>query len=187
MNASHVMARRLDSLDEDLGISRENERASQFKNEKKAATEQALAKIAKCKDLEALNVKLEGEKFDLSLKLPRQQLSLSQETKRANEAEQKAQVAQESATKANEEYRASEAFHDELGEETTYCLCRFVKTFKDINPSLVTHYQEFINGYPSHWFSSLDIEAPLSPMEGKENEAIPEAQGHPQAQDPPQS
>ncbi|GAA0157632.1 hypothetical protein LIER_14860 [Lithospermum erythrorhizon] len=117
-------------------------------NEKRTATEQALVEIAKCKDLEAKNVKLEGE-------------------------------TQESANKAVEEYRASEAYHDELGEETAYFLCRFVKTFKDINPSLALHYQEFINGYPSRWFSSLDLNAPLSPMEGEGNEGVSKAQGQP--------
>ncbi|GAA0152935.1 hypothetical protein LIER_11293 [Lithospermum erythrorhizon] len=136
MNASHVMARRLDRLDEELGVSRETERTSQFR------VDQA-----------------------------------------ANEAEQKALVAQESASKAVDEYRASEAYHEELGEEMAYCLCHFVKTFKDINPSLATHYQEFISGYPSHCFFSLDIKAPLSPMEGEESEA----QGQAQAQDPPQA
>ncbi|GAA0176555.1 hypothetical protein LIER_29526 [Lithospermum erythrorhizon] len=116
--------------------------------------------------LEAQNVKLEGEKFDLSLKLSRLQLSLSQETKQANEDEHKALMAQESASRAVEEYYSSEAYHDELGEETAYCLCRFVKTFKDVNPSLVAH---------SRWFTPLDVNAPLSPMEGEETELTLEA------------
>ncbi|GAA0160767.1 hypothetical protein LIER_17246 [Lithospermum erythrorhizon] len=168
---SHVLARRVDRLEVDLGLSLEGERASQLKvlelekenedllwnqetayKEKKIATQQALAEIAKCKDLEAQNVKLEGEKFDLTLKLSRLELSLSQEKKRAKEAEQKALVAQESASQAVEEYRSSEAFCEELGEETAYCLCHFVKTFKGINPSLAAHYLEFISGYPPTGF-----------------------------------
>ncbi|GAA0163401.1 hypothetical protein LIER_43640 [Lithospermum erythrorhizon] len=56
-------------------------------NEKKVATEQPLVEIAKCKDLEAQNFKLEEEKFDLTLKLSRLGLSLSQEKKRVEEAE----------------------------------------------------------------------------------------------------
>ncbi|GAA0154197.1 hypothetical protein LIER_12251 [Lithospermum erythrorhizon] len=196
MNTSHVLARRVDRLDVDIGLNRESERASQFKvhelekenedllwnqetayNEKKTATKQALAEIAKCKDLEVKNVKLEGEKFDLSLKLSRLELSLNKATKRANKAEQKTLRAQESADKVVGEYRSSKAYHDELGEEMAYFLCRFVKIFKDINPSLTDHYQEFINGYPSRWFSSLDINAPLSPIECEGNESASEAQG----------
>ncbi|GAA0169373.1 hypothetical protein LIER_23878 [Lithospermum erythrorhizon] len=87
-------------LDVDLRLNREGERVSHFKmqelekeneallrnqktsyNEKKIANEQELAKIAKCKELEAQNIKLEGEKFDLTLKLSRLELSLSQEKK----------------------------------------------------------------------------------------------------------
>ncbi|GAA0164231.1 hypothetical protein LIER_19919 [Lithospermum erythrorhizon] len=176
MNASHALAHRVDHLDVDLGLSRESERASRF---------MALAEISKCKDLEPKNVHLEGEKFDLSLKLSRLELSLTKATKRAKEAEQKALMAQESANKAVDEYRASKAFHNELGEETAYYLCRFVKTFKDINPSLLSHYQEFTSSYLPHWFSSLDINAPLFSLEGEGNETVSEALGPPQTQDPP--
>ncbi|GAA0141227.1 hypothetical protein LIER_35355 [Lithospermum erythrorhizon] len=171
INASHVLARRVDRLNVDLGLNRESERASRFK---------ALVEISKCKDLEAKNVQLKGERFDLSLKLSRLELSLTKATKRAKKAEHKALMAQESANKAVEEYRTSKAFHNELGEETTYYLCRFVKTFKDINPSLVSHYQVFTSGYPPHWFSSLDINAPLSPLEGEGNECVSKALGPPQ-------
>ncbi|GAA0183048.1 hypothetical protein LIER_30530 [Lithospermum erythrorhizon] len=136
-------------------------------NDKKTAIEQALAEIAKCKDLEAQNVKLKGEKIDLSLQVSRLQLSLSQETKRAQEAERKVLLAQEFAGKAIEEYRASKAYQEDLGAEAAYCLCRFVKTFKDINPSMVAHYQEFTSEYPSHWFTSLDVNASYPPWKVK--------------------
>ncbi|GAA0183485.1 hypothetical protein LIER_30886 [Lithospermum erythrorhizon] len=119
-NASHVMARRLDRLDEELDISRENERNSQFRVHELE------------KENEDLLWNQETTKNETKI------LSLSQETKRANEAEQKALMAQESARKVVEEYRTSEAYHEELREETAYCLCLFLKTFKDVNPSLAT-------------------------------------------------
>ncbi|GAA0171997.1 hypothetical protein LIER_41259 [Lithospermum erythrorhizon] len=96
--------------------------------------------------------------------------------KRANEAEQKALLAQESVGRAVEEYRTSEAYQEDLGMEAAYCLSLFVKTFKDASPSMVAHYQEYTSGYPSHWFTSLDINAHLSPMEGEEGGVNPEAQ-----------
>ncbi|GAA0174905.1 hypothetical protein LIER_28193 [Lithospermum erythrorhizon] len=203
MNESHVLDRRVDRLDVDLGLSCESEMASRFKvqesekenedllrnqenayNKKKTSTEQALAEISKCKDLEAKNVQLEGGKFDLSLSRP--ELSLTKATKRAKEGDQKTLMAQESANKAVDEYHASEAFHNNLEEETSYYLSHFVNTFKDINPSLVSYYQEFTSDYPPHWFFSLDINAPLSPLEGRGNESVSEALGPPQTPDPPQ-
>ncbi|GAA0144930.1 hypothetical protein LIER_05247 [Lithospermum erythrorhizon] len=133
-NASHVLARRVDRLDVDVGLSREGERASQFRVQE-----------------------LEKENEDLL----RNQETVYKEKKIAT--------------------NSSEAFYEELGEETAYCLCHFVKTFKNVNPSMAAHYQEFISGYPSRWFSSLDINAPLSPMEGGESDAVPGAQDSPQA------
>ncbi|GAA0168403.1 hypothetical protein LIER_23127 [Lithospermum erythrorhizon] len=165
MNASYVMACRLDCLDVDLRVRFENERASHFRMQ----------------ELEKENEDYYGEKFDLSLKLSRLKLSLSKETKQANEAEQKALLAQESANKAVQYYRGSETYQEDLGVEAAYCLCGFVKTFKEVNPSMVAHYQEFTSGYPSHWFTSLDINAPLSPMEGEEGGVNPKVQDPPQA------
>ncbi|GAA0176479.1 hypothetical protein LIER_29461 [Lithospermum erythrorhizon] len=151
MNASHVLARRVDRLDVDLGLTRQSERASQFK----------------VQELEKNNGEL----------LRNQEITYNKK-KIANDQ------ALQSAHHAVEEFR-SQRLSRGTGGGNAYCLCCFVKTFKEVNPSLAAHYQEFI--YPPCWFSSLDINAPLSPVEGEEAEAAPEAQDQLQPQDPPQA
>ncbi|GAA0169554.1 hypothetical protein LIER_24008 [Lithospermum erythrorhizon] len=97
-----------------------------------------------------------------------------QETKRAEEAEDKMKEVQTTA-EALAQQRVQEAlenFKDTLeyklaaGTKVVYCLFEFVKTYKDDTPSLVMNYQEFIQPYPSEWFAALSFDTPSSPEEG---------------------
>ncbi|GAA0174812.1 hypothetical protein LIER_28125 [Lithospermum erythrorhizon] len=74
----------------------------------------------------------------------------------------------------------------EVGKEAPYCLFRFSKSYKDVNPSIVANYEEFIQGYPKDWFVSLSINALLSPAE-EEGEAEEETHQNTTEGDPPTS
>ncbi|GAA0166404.1 hypothetical protein LIER_21561 [Lithospermum erythrorhizon] len=69
-----------------------------------------------------------------------------------------------------EEYCASDEYKDTAGANPAYCLCRFVRTYKDVSPSLVAFYEECIRNYPAAWFAPNDVQAPLSPLEEVEEE-----------------
>ncbi|GAA0185704.1 hypothetical protein LIER_32992 [Lithospermum erythrorhizon] len=94
-----------------------------------------------------------------------------------SELEQKAKTAEQTLSqrveKAIYDYQRSEAFRSEAGKEVAYCLCLFTKTYKEVNPSIVANYEEFIQGYDPDWFAPLDLSAPLTPSleEDEEDDA----------------
>ncbi|GAA0144398.1 hypothetical protein LIER_35925 [Lithospermum erythrorhizon] len=131
MNASYVLSRRADRLDDSY----------------KESLEKEMALSLKVKELEVKKL----------------QLILDQATKRANEAEEKAKVAEGTAnvatsqrvSEAIEAYKRSAEYGRVVGKEAAYYLCRFAKSYKDVCPAIVDHYQDFIQGYPEDWFQTL--------------------------------
>ncbi|GAA0157642.1 hypothetical protein LIER_14869 [Lithospermum erythrorhizon] len=167
MNASYVIARRADLLDDACEEAFEKERALQLRvkdlkeeneklevisvaasKEKKEATDHAMAEIRKHDALQAWFTRLEGEHFDISQKLERLLLVHNQTAKRVSEYEQKAKAAEEALPRRVQEaihdYQRSNAFHLETGKEAAYRLFRFTKTYRDVNPSIVLNYEDFI-------------------------------------------
>ncbi|GAA0149202.1 hypothetical protein LIER_08440 [Lithospermum erythrorhizon] len=104
----------------------------------------------------------------------RLELVHSQTTKKVSELEQRAKVAEESLPrqieKAIYDYQRSEGFRVDAGKEAAYCLCRFTKTYKEVNPYIVVNYHDFIQGYPKEWLTPSDLSAPLTPSPEKEEE-----------------
>ncbi|GAA0153927.1 hypothetical protein LIER_37767 [Lithospermum erythrorhizon] len=68
----------------------------------------------------------------------RLQLLNNHTTKKVGELEKKAKAAEEalplSIQEAITDYQQSEEFCLEAGKEATYCLCRFIKNYRDVNP-----------------------------------------------------
>ncbi|GAA0172776.1 hypothetical protein LIER_26532 [Lithospermum erythrorhizon] len=162
MNASYVISRRADRLDDTCDEGRERERALNLKIQHDTLIESV--------------TKLEGDNFDLSSKVKRLQLCLDRATKRANEAEEKAMVAQETddavtaqrISEGIEAFKGSDEYALEVGKDAAYCLCRFEKSYKDVCPAIVDYFQDLIQHYPEDWFSHVDVRAPLSPADGKD-------------------
>ncbi|GAA0142486.1 hypothetical protein LIER_03377 [Lithospermum erythrorhizon] len=193
LNVSYALACRADLQDDARAEACEKEKALQLQihelnednerlkavttlevNEKKEAAAQTLAEIKKHDLLQSRFTRLEGENFDISNKL---QLVHDQSAKKMSVLEQRAKTAEETLSqlveKAIYDYQRSEAFHSESGKEAACFLCRFTKTYKEVNPSIVENYEEFIQGYDPDWFAPLHLSAPLtsSPEEDEEDDA----------------
>ncbi|GAA0174556.1 hypothetical protein LIER_41738 [Lithospermum erythrorhizon] len=166
MNASYALACRADLLD--------YARQEASTKEKKETTSQAMVEIKKHDALQARFTLLEGEHFDISQKLERLQLVHNQKTKKVGELEQKVKSAEEAlplqVQKAIFDYQRSDEFRLEARKEVAYCLCRFTKTYRDVNPFIVANYKDFIQEYPKEWFAHLDLSAPLTPLAEEEEE-----------------
>ncbi|GAA0140735.1 hypothetical protein LIER_02031 [Lithospermum erythrorhizon] len=115
---------------------KENERlkvaATLAVKDKKEATSQALAEIKKHDLHQARFTCLEGEYFDLTKKLERLQLVHNQMTKKVGELENKVKSTEKALPQ---------------------------QTYRDINPSIVANYEDFIQDYPEEWFAHLDLSA----------------------------
>ncbi|GAA0150078.1 hypothetical protein LIER_09098 [Lithospermum erythrorhizon] len=198
LNASHALACRADLLDDACVEACEKERALQLQvkelkeenerlksvatlavKEKKEASAQTLAEMKKNDLPQSRFTRLEGENFDISNMLQRLQLVHDQSTKRMRELEQRAKIAEETLSQRVEmaiyDYQRSKDFRNETEKEAAYCLCRFTKTYKEVNPSIVANYEEFIQGYDQEWFAPLDLSAPLTPTLEEEEEDDPPA------------
>ncbi|GAA0174499.1 hypothetical protein LIER_27881 [Lithospermum erythrorhizon] len=178
MNASYVIARRTDLLDDAREEACEKERAFQLRvkeleeeNEKLKVTPTAASKEKKETTAQAM---VEIRKHDALQKL-QLQLVPNQTTKRVSDYEQKAKAAADALPRRVQEaihaYQRSHTFHLEAGKETAHCLCRFTKTYRDVNHSIVANYEDFIQRYPKEWFAPLSLAAPLTPeVEDEEEE-----------------
>ncbi|GAA0174046.1 hypothetical protein LIER_27517 [Lithospermum erythrorhizon] len=149
---------------------------AEAQEEKKAARQQALGEIAKCDVMLQEQTQLASEVHGLSNKLTCLEASLTKAERNAQslkkcaeEAEAAKQAAERSADnkvrQALEEFRFSDTYRVAAGGDSTYCLYRFAKTYKDTNPHIVANYEEFISEYPSEWFANVHVHAPLSPLE----------------------
>ncbi|GAA0138379.1 hypothetical protein LIER_00135 [Lithospermum erythrorhizon] len=49
------------------------------------------------------------------------------------------------------------------------------KTYKEVNPSIVAKYLDFIQSYPEEWFAALNLSAPITPNPEEEEEDAPPA------------
>ncbi|GAA0171696.1 hypothetical protein LIER_25670 [Lithospermum erythrorhizon] len=91
-----------------------------------------------------------------------------------SELEQRAKIAEKTLSqrvkKAIYDYQRSKAFRSEAGKEAAYYLCRFTKTYKEVNPSIVANYEELIQGYDPDWFVPLDLSAPFTPSPEEDEE-----------------
>ncbi|GAA0161006.1 hypothetical protein LIER_17425 [Lithospermum erythrorhizon] len=142
MNASYALACRADLLDD--------ARQEAAIKEKKEETSQAMVEIKKHDALQTRFTRLEVEHFDISRKLGRLQLVHNQTTKKVQ--------------KAIFDYQRSAEFRLEADKEAAYCLCCFTKTYRDVNPSIIANYEDFIQEYPEEWFAPLDLSGPLTPI-----------------------
>ncbi|GAA0178204.1 hypothetical protein LIER_29807 [Lithospermum erythrorhizon] len=168
MNSSYILACQLHNLRVDgegsrqrehiqlakiQDLEKENEKLlwmhAEAQSEKKAVRQQALAEIAKCEEMCQEQIKLASE--------------LAEEDEAAIEAAEKS--ADDKVRQTLEDFRHSDIYPTTAGDDSTYCLCRFAKTYKDSNPQLIVNYEEFMSEYPQEWFANIDIHAPLSPME----------------------
>ncbi|GAA0141084.1 hypothetical protein LIER_02309 [Lithospermum erythrorhizon] len=140
----------------------------------KEATSQAMVEIKKHDALQARFTRLEGQHFDISQKIDCLQLVHNQTIKKVGELEHRVKSAEEAlpqrVQKAIFYYQRSVEFRLETGKEAVYYLCRFTKTYKDVNPSIVVNYEEFIQEYLQEWFAPLDLSAPLTPISEEEEE-----------------
>ncbi|GAA0185604.1 hypothetical protein LIER_32892 [Lithospermum erythrorhizon] len=122
---------------------------------------------------------LEGETEYIKEQQKRAQRISELSRKRAEEALQKLKEVEDSLPIKVEEacqlrqYHFSEDFRNEAGRDAAYCLCRFTRTYKDSNPLIVENYKDFIAGYDADWFSSCDLDAPLTPEEEEDEEVAP--------------
>ncbi|GAA0173112.1 hypothetical protein LIER_26797 [Lithospermum erythrorhizon] len=129
---------------------------------------------------------LEGETEYVKEQQKRAQRISELSRKRADEALQKLKEVEDSVPLKVEEacrlrekeairqYHFSEDFRNEAGRDAAYCLCCFIRTYKDSNPLIVENYKDFIAGYDADWFTSCDLDAPLTPEEEEDEEAVPQ-------------
>ncbi|GAA0169299.1 hypothetical protein LIER_23817 [Lithospermum erythrorhizon] len=74
-------------------------------------------------------------------------------------------------------YHFSKGFRREAGKDAAYCLCRFARTAKEVNPAIVDNDREFIQNYDEEWFAKCNLDAPLTPEEEDEEEPLLKAAG----------
>ncbi|GAA0174130.1 hypothetical protein LIER_27583 [Lithospermum erythrorhizon] len=93
-----------------------------------------------------------------------------------SELEKRAKTAKKTLSqwieKAIYDYQCSEDFRNEAGKEAGYCPCHITKTYKEVNPSIVANYEEFIQGYDPEWFAHLNLSAPFTPTSKDEEEDV---------------
>ncbi|GAA0148745.1 hypothetical protein LIER_36788 [Lithospermum erythrorhizon] len=98
--------------------------------------------------------------------------------KRADETAQNLKAMEEAIPGQIEEairgYQFSEDFRREAGKDAAYCLCRFARIYKEVNPAVVDNYCEFIQDYDEEWFANYNLDAPITPEEEGEEEPLPE-------------
>ncbi|GAA0155234.1 hypothetical protein LIER_13005 [Lithospermum erythrorhizon] len=126
---------------------------SPVSKEKKEAQEQCINEAKKLELLHSHHTRVEAEMMaDFS-------------KKRADETAQKLKAVEEAVPgqieKAIRGYQFSKDFRREAGKDAAYCLCRFTRTYKEVNPAIVDNYCEFIQGYDKEWFTNCNLDAPL--------------------------
>ncbi|GAA0171357.1 hypothetical protein LIER_25408 [Lithospermum erythrorhizon] len=184
LNASHALACRANLLENARAEACDKERTLQIQvaeltkenerlkfaitlivKEKKEATAQTLVEIKKHDLLQAHFTRLEGEHFDISNKLQRLELVHIQMVKKVGELEPRAKDAEEAPPqrieKAIYDYHRFEDFQVKVGKEAAYCICRFAKTYKEVNPDIVANYLDFIQPY----FKEEEDDAPPAPAD----------------------
>ncbi|GAA0172780.1 hypothetical protein LIER_26535 [Lithospermum erythrorhizon] len=178
-------------MSENEGLKNENEqlkaRLLSSQREKREAQEQCIQMGEQYDLLNNRFARLEGETEYAKEQHKRAQRISEISKKRADEAMQKLNEVEEAVPLQIEEacchrmkeairqYYLSEDFRNEVGKDAAYCLCRFARTIKDSNPLIVDNYKDFIKGYNADWFTSCNLEAPLTPDEEDDEEAaLPE-------------
>ncbi|GAA0150604.1 hypothetical protein LIER_09512 [Lithospermum erythrorhizon] len=181
-NASYSLATRSQALESTFQskLQEVSKRNEGLKNENAGLRSENAGLKSEIEQLKARVLAMQREKREAQ-----EQCIQMGERKRADEELQKLKEVEESVPLKVEEacrlrekeaiclYHFSEDFRNEAGRDAAYCLCRFTRTFKDSNPLIVDNYKEFIAGYNADWFSSCDLEAPLTPDEEDDAEAAP--------------
>ncbi|GAA0155027.1 hypothetical protein LIER_12851 [Lithospermum erythrorhizon] len=64
-------------------------------------------------------------------------------------------------------------FSKKMADEATQRAEKATQKLKVANPAIVENYRKFIQGYNEDWFTNCNLDAPLTPEEEDEEEAIP--------------
>ncbi|GAA0152891.1 hypothetical protein LIER_11256 [Lithospermum erythrorhizon] len=133
MNASYALACRVDLLDDACHEACEKERALQLQV-KELKKENDRLKVAFI-----LAIKEKKEATAQALSEMKKHDALRARFTRVGKLEQRVKVIEEALPQrvqdAINEYQQSEEFHLEAGKEAAYCLFRFTKSYRDVNPS----------------------------------------------------
>ncbi|GAA0186305.1 hypothetical protein LIER_33593 [Lithospermum erythrorhizon] len=99
--------------------------------------------------------------------------------KRANKTAQKLKDVEEAVPgqieRAIHGYQFLEDFRREASKDAAYYLCRFTRTYKEVNPAIVDNYREFIQGYDEGWFANCNLDASSTPNEEDDEGPLPKA------------
>ncbi|GAA0170296.1 hypothetical protein LIER_24592 [Lithospermum erythrorhizon] len=146
--------------------------------ENKEAQEQYIKDVENLALLYSRYTPVDAENMGLTSRLKNAQMMADFSKKRTDETARKLKAVEEVVPWKIEEairgYQFSKDFRREAGKDSTYYLCRFTRTYKEVNPGIVDNYREFIQGYDEEWFANYNLDAPLTPREEDHEGPLPE-------------